>query len=233
MDAKPTTTTSAFHIEECTPADIDALVHVYLSAFSAEPLHESLFPLSVCPWENQAPWLHTRFARRLETPEPGVRHFKLVETASGRMASFGRFGFPHPKPAAAAEKTDEPADEDADWPEGARVDACRKMFNGLDEMQRKWVDVESMYVVGLLGTDPEFQRRGCASALLKHVLDMADAEGRKAYIEATAAGFPVYKKLGWKVIDKLEFDIDEKDLVKGGETTWYNWVMMREPVLEN
>jgi hypothetical protein len=58
--------------------------------------------------------------------------------------------------------------------------------------------------------------------LLRHMLGAADREGKKAYIEATEPGHPVYLKLGWEDIDLLEFG----DEAEGGGKTW---VMMREP----
>lgn len=55
---------------------------------------------------------------------------------------------------------------------------------------------------------------------------MADAEGRKCYIEATAAGYPVYCKLGFEEVDAVEVDLRQW----GGEGKGINRVMIREPV---
>jgi GNAT superfamily N-acetyltransferase len=63
--------------------------------------------------------------------------------------------------------------------------------------------------VQLLATDPAYQRRGLASKLLKQVLDLADREATKAYIEATLAGYPVYERLGYKVVDIVEVDLSK------------------------
>ena len=122
---------------------------------------------------------------------------------------------------------------DADaLPDGANVEACREMFGGLDAMQNKWVDGENMYLMGLLATDPQFQGKGCATMLLKYGLELADREGRKAYIEATSAGLPLYKKLGWVVVDEAEIVNGSKDM-PADERRWINWIMIREPVVTN
>lgn len=61
--------------------------------------------------------------------------------------------------------------------------------------------------------------------LLKHSLDLADAEGKVAYIEATPAGHELYLKMGWRDVDRIEIDLSKW----GEETMGVNWVMLREP----
>jgi hypothetical protein len=58
-----------------------------------------------------------------------------------------------------------------------------------------------------------------------HVLQMADKEGKMAYIEATDAGFPIYLKLGWKQIDVVELDLSKY----GGKGIASHRLMLREP----
>lgn len=79
--------------------------------------------------------------------------------------------------------------------------------------------------IQLLATDPSYQRRGLASKLLKHVFQMADKEGKMSYIEATAAGFPVYQKIGYRQVDIVEVDLEKF----GGKGTASNRCMLREP----
>lgn len=54
---------------------------------------------------------------------------------------------------------------------------------------------------------------------------MADAEGRKVYIEATPSGHPVYLKLGFKDIDVLKVDLSKW----GGKEIGVNTIMLRDP----
>jgi hypothetical protein len=61
--------------------------------------------------------------------------------------------------------------------------------------------------------------------LLKHGLDLADTEGRKTYIEATKAGYPLYLKLGFKDIDLLSVDLSKWD----GKEVELSRIMMRDP----
>lgn len=61
--------------------------------------------------------------------------------------------------------------------------------------------------------------------LLNQGIALADAEGKRIYLESTAAGHPLYWKLGWKDIDLISVDLK----MWGGEEPGINWVMMREP----
>jgi len=61
--------------------------------------------------------------------------------------------------------------------------------------------------------------------LLRHVLDKADQEGRKTYIEATPSGHPVYRKLGFEDVDIIQVDLRNY----GGDRIGTNVCMLREP----
>jgi Mg2+/citrate symporter len=61
--------------------------------------------------------------------------------------------------------------------------------------------------------------------LMRHVLDMADAEGRTTYIEATSAGYPLYLKLGFREIDAVVVDLSSWGAKKKG----LNTIMLRDP----
>lgn len=82
--------------------------------------------------------------------------------------------------------------------------------------------------MNILGVRTQYQRLGLGRQLLAPVLKMADAEGRKAYIEASAAGKPLYEKFGWRRIDDLDVDLSG---AKGFENhaVHRTVLMIREP----
>lgn len=228
--------TSEYRVEEGTPADASDFCSIYMSAFGTNPVNLWMFPRASCTYESEWDWNISRFTKKLTSPPPGMRHFKVVHVPTGKTACFGRWVFPHEvteEERKAEEEAEAHEGGEADWPVGANVAACKEFFGALGASQKKWVKPEDMYVMGLLGTDPAFHRKGLATMLLKHVLDMADREGKKVYIEATKDGFPVYERLGWKVIDRITLTLDEEDVrsgkVKDEERDGQNWVMMREP----
>jgi len=61
-------------------------------------------------------------------------------------------------------------------------------------------------VLSVLVTYPDRQKRGAGSALVKWGCDLADKENLPAYLEATPAGYAVYKKNGFEDIDAITFD---------------------------
>ena len=64
-----------------------------------------------------------------------------------------------------------------------------------------------MRYVALVATHPKAQRKGYAEAAMRDVLERSLAAGldRRTYLHATAAGRPVYERMGYKVIPSCPF----------------------------
>lgn len=101
-----------------------------------------------------------------------------------------------------------------------------KLQNDLSWLSEVLNLIDSLCTVAyFLITDPEYQRRGLGARLLNVGLDLADAEGKKSYIEATSEGHPLYLKLGWRDVDRFDVDFNKY----GGERPGTTWIMMRDP----
>jgi ribosomal protein S18 acetylase RimI-like enzyme len=83
-----------------------------------------------------------------------------------------------------------------------------------------------LIVVYLLATLPEYHRRGLGKQLMDVCLQDADAAQAKAFLIATEAGSVLYRKLGFKEVDGITFDV----VPHGGDekVTWL--CMLREPM---
>ncbi|KXJ90982.1 acyl-CoA N-acyltransferase [Microdochium bolleyi] len=113
-------------------------------------------------------------------------------------------------------------------PEGANAAWCEAFFSALLVMHEKW-DAGKMLGLSLIATSPSYQRRGAARALIEPLLALADSQGLQTYLEATAAGRPVYEKLGFREVDVLEYNVRE---ITGGAVDIERVtlsVMVREP----
>jgi len=76
---------------------------------------------------------------------------------------------------------------------------------------------EPHWYLGGLGTDPAFQGRGVATALLQPVLDRCDDSGTPAYLETQKeANLPFYARHGFAVVGQL-------DVPGGGPHIWRMW----------
>jgi predicted N-acetyltransferase YhbS len=49
----------------------------------------------------------------------------------------------------------------------------------------------------MLGTHPDYRKRGAGSMLVKWGCDLADREGVAAYVDASSNGAPLYERFGF------------------------------------
>lgn len=60
-----------------------------------------------------------------------------------------------------------------------------------------------------LNTSPKFQRRGLGSQLVKYGLEKADGDEVMVYLSGSPMGVPVYRKLGFEEVGRLELDLSD------------------------
>lgn len=90
----------------------------------------------------------------------------------------------------------------------------------LGETERRHPRGDHWYLA-VLGTDPDAQGRGLASAVMSPVLDRCDAEGIAAYLESSKEeNLAFYARHGFEVTGTI-------DLRFGGPRVWTMW---RDPV---
>jgi len=78
---------------------------------------------------------------------------------------------------------------------------------------------EEIWYLPLIGVDPKHQGQGHGGALLAHALAQADADGKKAYLEASSEGSRrLYERHGFEVTGTIQA-ADSPPL----------WPMLREP----
>lgn len=75
---------------------------------------------------------------------------------------------------------------------------------------------EPHWYLETLGTEPAHQRRGIGSALLRPVLERADADGVRAYLESSKReNIPFYRRHGFEVTREVRLD--------DGPSIWAMW----------
>lgn len=78
-------------------------------------------------------------------------------------------------------------------------------------------------VLALLVTRPDFQGKGAGSALIKHGLAVADELDLPTWLEASEAGYPLYKKLGFEDVETHDVDFAQY----GGDVVSHSVGMLR------
>ena len=82
---------------------------------------------------------------------------------------------------------------------------------------------ERHWYLATLGTDPEHQRTGVGSTLLRAVLDHIDDEGLPAYLESSKeSNLAFYGRHGFEVTGEVHAG-------RGGPTLWLMWRRARPP----
>ncbi|RYO91081.1 hypothetical protein DL766_003355 [Monosporascus sp. MC13-8B] len=104
------------------------------------------------------------------------------------------------------EKKERTGDEHPDVAEGMHVELYREFFDGLARAGEKWGASEKLELSHLC-TDPAYHGRGIGAALLKQVLVIADAEGVEVFLDAVPLARPLYERMGFAVVDKVEFPL--------------------------
>ncbi|GAA5950824.1 hypothetical protein JCM3765_004602 [Sporobolomyces pararoseus] len=89
---------------------------------------------------------------------------------------------------------------DFDW------EKWTSMLQKYDDVRKEKMGSERHWYLGPVWTHPDFQGQGIATALLCHVIQLADSSKPPTpiYLESSPAGMPVYSKLGWKRIEGTE-----------------------------
>jgi ribosomal protein S18 acetylase RimI-like enzyme len=97
----------------------------------------------------------------------------------------------------------------------------RRILRGLHEIEVHHPDDVPHWHLGILGTDPEHQGRGVASAVMAPVLARCDAQLLPAYLESSKhANIAFYRRHG--------FEVTEEITLPDGPKVWGMW---REPQL--
>ncbi len=102
------------------------------------------------------------------------------------------------------------------------VDRKREVFDHLDRLHERDAEDPHWYLM-FIGVEPNRQRQGVGSALLRPVLSRADSDGRPCYLETfQPTNVPFYLKHGFEIVVR---DVEPQSGIRF-------WTFRREPGID-
>jgi GNAT superfamily N-acetyltransferase len=135
-----------------------------------------------------------------------------------KIVAWARWHFPRPLTEDERKQDGDPDLFDQVIPEGSNKTLCEDLFAKLEWAEHTFVDREHGIFLNYLIVHPSYQGLGLSKKLLKVGLDEADRRGASCFVVSTIAGEGVYKKFGFKEIDR--FVIDTRPW-GGEEVPWF------------
>jgi ribosomal protein S18 acetylase RimI-like enzyme len=198
-------------IRLATLSDLPHIAHALMRAFEDDPLVTWMLPLD--DFERRGTLLFDSLIRA------SIVHESIYTTDDGVCTAVWAppktWAFSEEQMATMAGPFAEAA--------GERVDRALGAFIEIAEVHPS----EPHWYLGCLGTHPDWQRRGTASAVLAPVLGHCDADGLPAYLETQReSNVPFYRRHGFEVIGT-------KQLSNGGPNMWLMWREVRPTTLSS
>jgi hypothetical protein len=129
-----------FVLSPCTPEDVEGMIDVYETAFANDYFSSFTFPRDTVTDVEKRRWLRARFHCTFSKPD--LRSFKIVETNTGHMVAWARWGFPYKF---SEEELKEKEEEEDSWPEGSNLEVCDAKFGGLHKKREGYVEKDETY----------------------------------------------------------------------------------------
>ncbi|KAJ5151714.1 hypothetical protein N7492_010009 [Penicillium capsulatum] len=180
----------ALELHPVTPNDIPTITTLWYTIFQ-DPSMQHLFPNTPAMHE----WWTNANATDLRE-KPYQKYIKVIDPSAHeptnpskpRIVAYAKWDLSMPDergPRFPAWHSEQPsADNDA-------------FFGRLERARRRVMGDRRHYYLDMLGTHPDYRRRGAGAMLVQWGCDRADADGVGAYVDASVDGKGLYEKFGF------------------------------------
>ncbi|KAL2165985.1 hypothetical protein VTG60DRAFT_3475 [Thermothelomyces hinnuleus] len=209
-----------FRVREATPADLEAILDVYFSAFEDNVMNQLMYPRGVTPT------CRNRFGSRILPQRPAENDVKhaggktetlvcVAETfpdrestdGAGDIVAFAKWQLQREPLSEEEWKSEEFKAATEVWGEDCDLAVVDAFIGGMNRVQRDNAKGEAALYLSLLACTPAFQRRGAGSALMEWGVNLADRLGLPSRLEASPVGYGLYKKFGYEDMAVLDFQV--------------------------
>ncbi|KAI0095553.1 putative GNAT family acetyltransferase [Hypoxylon sp. NC0597] len=94
------------------------------------------------------------------------------------------------------------------WPTGTDLKILGDWTNKTEEAQRHAIGDSPCYRLTFIGTDPEYERRGAATMMVRWGMDQCRKNCVPAYLESTLEAASFYRKLGFEAVEKISLQYE-------------------------
>ncbi|KAI8824206.1 acyl-CoA N-acyltransferase [Fimicolochytrium jonesii] len=192
-------------LQPLTTADIPRAVEIERAAFGPGPLTKRFYPNGMN--ETSLANLKYRVSKALKDPTSNAHPWKVVRDDTGEMIAYAIWIKPLTK------------DEVEQMMEKAKVDDPNEPVDTAVNKEFKAAFMKEMFAshgrlmgdrmhwyLRLIATHPDHQGIGAGAVLIDWGLQKAREDSMPAYLESSAAGYPVYIHKGFREIGKMTVD---------------------------
>lgn len=178
-----------------TSAYIPRIIEIQFSAFENDPYQEALFP-----GDQNSPSVRQGAIERTEKywdADPTARWQVCIDSKTNNVLGFALWNvYDHERPESEWKKQPE-----VDWCEGRKKEIATNFLSVNAGLRQRIWGGKPYVLLNLLCIHQDFQRRGAGTLLVKRGMEIADELGLAVHLEASPAGFGLYRKLGFRQVE--------------------------------
>ncbi|KAL1984846.1 hypothetical protein VTN96DRAFT_8601 [Rasamsonia emersonii] len=101
--------------------------------------------------------------------------------------------------------------QDREWPGARNPQACNDFFGTIAQKRSQYMGGKRYALLEVLVTLPQYQNSGIGSRLIQTGLRLAEHDFGlvHAWLEASAEGYPLYRKFGFRDVDSIVMDLNK------------------------
>ncbi|GAQ12171.1 hypothetical protein ALT_9492 [Aspergillus lentulus] len=192
---------SKITLHPAVPADALPLARLHNAAFANDGLMENMYgPLT----QDDPPFAND--LQKIIADDPHSRITKAIDTQSGQIVGWSMWSI-YPDAEALATAAEE-ARKRATTPPASSL--CPQLYLDYQELKarlrEKWIGGRAVAILQVLAVHPDYQGRGIGTKLLMVGVEEARRLGLPAWLEASEAGYSVYKRCGFYDAERMELD---------------------------
>ncbi|EEP82536.1 predicted protein [Uncinocarpus reesii 1704] len=201
-------TSTPISIRYATESELPALARLELLAFPSSRYLSNTFPNA----DQQALQNYKSIVLCTPFSNPRAHFLVAIDPATDQIVAYSCWSIPtsyqygDPARTVISSEAEEKAANSFQYsPEGMNMD-IHNMFISTLEAKKQFHTNEHDIILNMLCVLPDYQGKGIGRQFLKWGMDKADELGARIYLESTPAGYPVYLKYGWDLVEECVID---------------------------